>query len=92
MWGQINIAIRSIGTQSTSMMSAEHRPALFAELLVFAISLKNQLRDEATSRDELGTLHPTSLTNTVPRPSLHLCARRSGGRNAWQGRENHPAS
>ena len=62
MWGQVTIACRSMASQSVAMFGSEDaRRALFSELILFTLVLKNGLREDKTMRAECGPMRPCPL-------------------------------
>ena len=49
---QVTIASRSLGVHSAAMLTEDGRRSLVSELILFALALKNHLRDEETIHSE----------------------------------------
>jgi len=78
LWGQVANNVRSVATRARPMMKSEADfEALLAQMIAFAVLLKNHLRGEPTRADELGELLPAetlSRFSTFANPPLAAIA------------------
>ena len=74
LWGQVSNNVRSVASRARPMMKSQADfETLLCQMIVFAVLLKNHLRGELTSADELGELLPAatiSRFSTFQNPPL----------------------